>query len=92
MEGSSNSKNFLVAAAVFVLIAALLVIVGFDTMMTYDSGYGSSDKIVGGDAYNYIIRSNRGVGMVCAGIASAVVSTTLGLFSVRSELAEGKEK
>lgn len=74
------------------LIAALLVIVGFDTMMTYDSGYGSSDKIVGGDAYNYIIRSNRGVGMVCAGIASAVVSTTLGLFSVRSELAEGKEK
>jgi hypothetical protein len=92
MEGSSNSKNFLVAAGVFVLIAALLVIVGFDTMMTYDSGYGSSDKIVGGDAYNYIIRSNRGVGMVCAGIASAVVSTTLGLFSVRSELAEGKEK
>lgn len=45
--------------------------------------YGE-DRIVGGDAYNYMISATRGVGWICAGILCAALSCALILFSRRS--------
>ncbi len=59
-----------------VILGSLLTInaicwagIGLNTMYEY----GDAQKIVGGDAYNYIIIANRGIGQVCVGIVSAVV-------------------
>ena len=82
----SGGIGYVVMAFIFITVAIIFIGVGFDTMLTYDSGYGSSDKIVGGDAYNYIIRANRGIGYICAGVASSVISATFGALSVRSKL------
>ena len=56
----------------FLVVAMLLVGVGFYTMFTYDSIRGEG-KIVGGDAYNYIIIATRGVGFISAGVVSALI-------------------
>lgn len=83
-ESSSGGTGYVTMAFVFIIISVVLIGVGFETMLTYDTAYGSSDKIVGGDAYNYIIRANRGVGFICAGVASSVISATFGVLSIRA--------
>lgn len=61
-----------------VILGSLLIVnafgwagVGLNTMYEY----GDAQKIVGGDAYNYIIIANRGIGQICVGIVSAVIGS-----------------
>jgi hypothetical protein len=71
-EPSSAETAWATLTLVFAVGAIGLAAHGVDTMLTYDASYGSSDKIVGGDAYNYIIRATRGVGFIMCGVISAV--------------------
>lgn len=54
-------------------IALGFVFYGLDMM--YDNSY--SNRVVGGDAYNFIIYATRGTAYVGAGIVFAALSTTL---------------
>lgn len=44
--------------------------------------YGPADKVVGGDAYNFIIMASRGTGLICAGIVSALVGVAVAIFDL----------
>ncbi|MDB5661624.1 MAG: hypothetical protein JWS10_4239 [Cypionkella sp.] len=74
-----SSEIFTLIAVLFALIGAGLAIYGLNIM--YDNSY--SQKVVGGDAYNYIIYATRGTGFICAGIVSAVLSVTAAIASLK---------
>lgn len=61
-----------VLLAVFLVIAAGFLIAGLWTM--YDPA-----KLLGGDAYNYIVAAERGVGLIGIGIVFVVVAFGLHL-------------
>ncbi len=71
---------------VFLAVALILTAVGFYVMFTY-RGYGDGPgRIVGGDAYNYIIIANRGIGFISAGMVSALLGIGCMLTGVLSLL------
>ena len=61
------------------LIIASLVFAGKGWYTLYDDSYNA--RIVGGDAYNFIIYATRGTALVCIGIVSAVLSVTFAVFA-----------
>ena len=65
-------------ANVFLVVAILLCVYGL--YKTY--AYGSDDKIVGGDAYNFIILASRGTAWVCAGIVSALIGVAIAIYDL----------
>ena len=67
----------------FVALSIALVFYGLHKMYDYD-GIKDDTKIVGGDAYNYIIIATRSTAWVCAGVCSAVLSATLAVLSNRA--------
>lgn len=72
-------KNTLIVwSALFLIAGAILAIVGIVTMYNYEA---DSARIVGGDAYNFIIIATRGTGLICAGIVSALIGCALAVFS-----------
>jgi hypothetical protein len=73
-DGSTDGR--IVAAWVTLALAVGFLIFGLYRMLVYDE---YSDKIVGGDAYNYLILTERGIGFICAGIALAVIAAVLTL-------------
>jgi hypothetical protein len=69
---------------VHVLISGLLIVAasifaGIGWYTLYDDSYKA--KVVGGDAYNFIIYATRGTAMVCIGIVCAVLSVTFAVFA-----------
>lgn len=75
-QRKKDKRTFLTILTFVFAIAALgFAIYGVDMMLTYDSSYGSSDKIVGGDAYNYMIRATRGVGFILCGVIMSIFAT-----------------
>jgi len=85
MEQSPEAQNIQPAAVrqsskrtwsiIFFIVAALFVVNGLYTL-------SSDDRVVGGDAYNYIISAGRGIGKICAGLFFALVSVVLAIFDV----------
>lgn len=63
----------------FLAVAILFALFGLWRMYNYDSDSDNS-KIVGGDAYNYIIIAARGTGLICCGIVSALISVTVSIW------------
>jgi succinate dehydrogenase hydrophobic anchor subunit len=61
------------------LIVAALVFAGVGWYTVYNDTY--SAKVVGGDAYNFIIYATRGTALVCVGIVCAVLSVTFSIFA-----------
>jgi hypothetical protein len=61
------------------LIVASLVFAGKGWYTLYDDSYNA--RIVGGDAYNFIIYATRGTALVCVGIVCAVLSVTFAVFA-----------
>lgn len=62
---------------VFLFLAGLLAIgsllnVGYGIHITYT--YNDASKVVGGDAYNFIIIGLRGLAWICTGIVSAILA------------------
>ncbi|MEX1186734.1 MAG: hypothetical protein WEA80_09110 [Gemmatimonadaceae bacterium] len=67
-------------SVLLMLAAVFLVGDGLWVMYSYDGI--NREGPVGGDAYNYIIWSARGTGLICAGVAAAVLSATLAIIAV----------
>lgn len=68
----------------FVLMVGLLVCVSIGLM-----GYGlyqlydfNQEKIVGGDAFNFIIYSSRATAWICAGIVTMLIATVMAIYDV----------
>jgi hypothetical protein len=61
------------------LIVASLVFAGKGWYTLYDDSYNA--RVVGGDAYNFIIYATRGTALVCVGIVCAVLSVTFAVFA-----------
>ncbi|MCU6709288.1 hypothetical protein M6D81_11280 [Paenibacillus sp. J5C_2022] len=68
---------------VLYIAAVGFAIAGFYVMFYYDAD-DMSTKIVGGDAYNYIIIGVRGVGIICVGIISALIATGMAIYDSKS--------
>jgi hypothetical protein len=62
----------------FLIGAGLFTLFGLVEMYKY----GPDDKVVGGDAYNYIIMASRGTGLICAGVVSALVGVAVAVFDL----------
>lgn len=65
-------EGLIIAALALGLAGTILAIHGL--MVVYDDS--SSAKIVGGDAYNYIIYATRGTAWVAAGAVAGLLSVT----------------
>jgi|SRR5580704_15023520 hypothetical protein len=70
-------KTYRGLAYVFMVTSCAFLAWGGWCMYAYDALESSSDHIVGGDAYNYVIHATRGVGLIGIGIAIAVFACTL---------------
>lgn len=73
--------------ATLYVIAAVIVGFGFLTMYHYDSS-GDFGRLVGGDAYNYIIIGVRGVGWIVTGFIVAVIASATWIVSAIRESAQ----
>jgi hypothetical protein len=80
-EPSADTSGFRVIATFLLLGALAFVGYGINRLYTYDE---IQDKIVGGDAYNYLIVTNRGVGLIAAGVCLAAVACAVLLFGLLS--------
>jgi hypothetical protein len=75
---TSDFTLLLIFAAVCCLIVAVVfAFKGYNTL--YDDSYAA--KIVGGDAYNYIIYAGRGTALICMGIVFSVIGVTFAVFA-----------
>lgn len=71
IEDSSFGDSALLALTGSMIIATLIFVVfGLHTIYTYTD----TSKIVGGDAYNYIIIGVRGLAWICTGIVTAILA------------------
>ena len=61
------------------LIVGSLVFAGIGWHTVYDDSYNA--RIVGGDAYNFIIYATRGTALVCIGIVCAILSVTFAVLA-----------
>lgn len=71
-------KNFFVVLGFFLFIASV-ALAWFGLQFMYDNSW--SNRVVGGDAYNFIIYATRGTAFVCAGIVSSVLALCCFVFS-----------
>ena len=58
-------------ASILMVVSGLFALWGLVTML------GSPEKLLGGDAYNYITAAGRGTGLICVGIIAAVLANAL---------------
>ena len=68
-------EGLIISALVLGLAGAILAIYGL--MVVYDD----STKIVGGDAYNYIIYAMRGTAWVAAGAVAVLLGVTASILA-----------
>jgi hypothetical protein len=82
VSDGGDGSGYVGFAVLLVLAAAGFTLGGLNTMYSYDTETG---QIVGGDAYNYIIIATRGVGLIAAGIACAVLACTFCVLAARAQ-------
>ncbi len=74
----------IILTVIFIITGIIFAGVGLNTMYHYDSNsYNSSSRIVGGDAYNYIIIANRGIGLINTGIIAVIIGLIFALYSIK---------
>ena len=78
VETSPSNDSFYTFISVLLIVAAV-VFAGVGWYTVYNDTY--SAKVVGGDAYNFIIYATRGTALVCVGIVCAVLSVTFSIFA-----------
>jgi hypothetical protein len=76
-KDAAGPSGYSLMSGVFVVAAVIFAGKGWYTL--YDNSYDA--RIVGGDAYNYIIYATRGTALVCIGIVCAVLSVTFAVFA-----------
>lgn len=69
----------IVMSVIFMVLAMITILGGWWRMYSYDV---YSDKIVGGDAYNYAILATRGTGIITAGVGFAVIAVVFALLAI----------
>jgi hypothetical protein len=77
-DTESESAKYSLVVPVPVMVVAFILIGGASLFAL--AGYQqmqSDPRVVGGDAYNFIIGATRGVGMICIGLILAVVACAL---------------
>jgi hypothetical protein len=74
----SPSAIWYLFAAIMAVTAVLLTISGLNTAYTYND----ASKVVGGDAYNFIIIAVRGACWIGAGIITAIFSAMFAVIGV----------
>ncbi len=74
-----GKSGLLIIFSVIFLITAV-VFCGMGLKEAY--AYEYDDKIVRGDAYNFIILAARGTGLICVGIVSALIGVALAIFDL----------
>jgi len=63
-------------------ILSMIVAIGFTIFGVYTLYNNSYDaRIVGGDAYNFIIYATRGTAWICVGIVCAIIGLTFAVFA-----------
>ena len=77
VETSPSNDSWYQVISVLLIVAAL-VFAGVGWYTVYNKAYDA--RIVGGDAYNFIIYATRGTALVCVGIVCAVLSVTFAIF------------
>lgn len=79
MEKTKVKNVFTIAMIVFYLLAAIMLLKGYDKMTNYENSeyYGSElvNSYVGGDAYNYIINGNYSTGFFVLFTGFAIMGT-----------------
>jgi hypothetical protein len=78
-ETESGGSALIVSAWFALVFAVGFVGFGIYRMLVYDE---IGDKIVGGDAYNYLILTERGIGFIGVGIALAVIAAVFTLQAI----------
>jgi len=73
LETSPSDHSWYSVISILLIVAAL-VFAGAGWYTVYNTAYDA--RIVGGDAYNFIIYATRGTALVCVGIVCAVLSVT----------------
>lgn len=79
-DDGEPSIYLVVGSIVCMVVSGVLAYKGWTTL--YDNGY--TERVVGGDAYNYIIYACRGTAIVCIGIVFALFSVTLMILALIS--------
>jgi hypothetical protein len=85
-----NGTGAITLAITFAFVGVLLVGIGFWRMYTYNT-YEDADKVVGGDAYNYIILGLRGLGFIGAGVGAIAIGALSGLIGLRDAVLADNE-
>lgn len=75
----TNLESVLYVVISIMLIVAAVIFAGKGWYTVYDDSY--KVRIVGGDAYNFIIYATRGTALICVGIVCAVLSITFSVFA-----------
>ncbi|MEK7724187.1 MAG: hypothetical protein AAB336_07565 [Acidobacteriota bacterium] len=84
---SAASEGYKILSWLFMIAAVGFTIYGVRTV--YNNDY--SAKIVGGDAYNFIIYATRGTVWVCVGIVSSVIGLTFAVFANTPKITKTEE-
>lgn len=74
---TANGDGYKTLSWIFIVAAIIFTIYGIRTV--YNDNYDA--KLVGGDAFNFIIYATRGTVWVCVGIVNAVIGLTFAMFS-----------
>ena len=77
VETSPSNDSWYTVLTILLIVAAI-VFAGVGWYTVYNNAYDA--RIVGGDAYNFIIYATRGTALVCVGIVCAVLSVTFAIF------------
>lgn len=72
-------QRFLACGYLSLVNRGALVFAGVGWYTVYNNAYDA--RIVGGDAYNFIIYATRGTALVCVGIVCAVLIVTFAIFN-----------
>jgi hypothetical protein len=65
----------MVLSIIFILTSIIITFLGLDVLQ-------SNKKIVGGDAYNYIIAATQSTAIVCMSIVPAIISLIFAVFAL----------
>jgi hypothetical protein len=71
--------GFIIASWVFITMGVIAILVGY-FKMTGDIGY--DEKLVGGDAYNYIVFATRGAEIIGIGGALCMIGVAMAVMAV----------
>lgn len=76
-ENMTAKDGYIIVSWLFMIASVAFSIYGVYTLYNNDI----SARIVGGDAYNFIIYATRGTAWVCVGIVNAILGLTFAMFA-----------